>query len=423
MLCIICCLLLNQGHGCTKLVLFFFLQLRAYAKVAQRNNTQAQELANPDYKGYTLPHDAVMHYTNELWNTTRGKVGEGVFTILYSLNILVTLVLLMYLLLSLTAYEVYDRLVKESRLNKIQFAVAAHLAFAYILAFVIAEIVQRAKLPTSALQNWILTLKFIGASLIIAVVFLISICKCIIYYKSATVSKNCTKILVVAVLALLISILTLDITPTILLFFVFPTDTFSLLAIHAALFYTEVMVGTLFWLKCGQSKCKSCVRSNNEETNHYGTFTINSTEREELPADRIPWPLSCRCCGSTLMKHLIVSVIVIFLCALVYFPAIFFFLFLILRNANSGAFDILIKYIPSIAIGFFGIYIRKELLDKEDKDAKLWLKLGELLQLTTEEVKKKTINAKHLKSLKAAYHGTHTRTQQVHVLSRRRYHS
>ena len=88
---------------------FFFLQLRAYAKVAQRNNEQAKYFANPDYKGYTLPQDAVMHYTDELWNTTRGQVGEGVFLYLYLLNILVTMGLLMYFLLSSTAYQVYDR--------------------------------------------------------------------------------------------------------------------------------------------------------------------------------------------------------------------------------------------------------------------------------------------------------------------------
>ena len=91
-------------------------------------------------------------------------------------------------------------------------------------------------------------------------------------------------------------------------------------------------------------------------------------------------------------------------CAFVYFPAIYFFQFLILRNANNGAFDILIKYIPSIAIGFFGIFIRKKILqDKNDKDAKLWLKLGELL--TTEQVNDDNKNEKYLESLRAAYPG------------------
>ena len=82
-----------------------------------------------------------MHYTDELWNTTRGKVGEGVFLYLYLLNILVTMGLLMYFLLSSTAYQVYDRIVEESDLNKIQLEVAAHLAFTYMIFLGISDII------------------------------------------------------------------------------------------------------------------------------------------------------------------------------------------------------------------------------------------------------------------------------------------
>ena len=493
-------------------VCIVFLQLRAYAKVAQRNNEQAKELANPDYKGYTLPQDAVTHYTNELWNTTRGQVGEGMFIYLYVLNIVITLVLVVYLLLSSAAYKVYDHIVEESDLNKIQLEVAAYLAFAYMILFFIADIIQLTKLAF----NWFLIPKFLSAIAITISVVLISAVK---YHKSAPSSKNCTKFLVVAVLASLISILALDITPTTVLFFVFPTDSFSLLAIHIALFYTEVMVGTVFvrWLKCqsGKKRCKSVYNSikekcksrnevrchehtyndtsplvqdtcwpcygtqypppinivkerhNGDQGGHDGDRTEHDGDRAERDGGRAERDDDRAerdddraerdddrakrdggraegdgdgaehdddraehdddraehdgdraehdgdqaehdgdqggCNGCQAFICVITGIVSILACAFVYFPAIYFFQFLILRNANNGAFDILIKYIPSIAIGFFGLFIRKKILrDKDEKDEKLWLKLGELL--TTEEVDKKNKNDKiYLKSLRAAY--------------------
>ena len=381
------------------------LQLKAYAKVAQRDSKQAKEFANPDYKGYTLSQNAVEHYAENLWQTRQGEVGEIVFIYLYALNILITLGWTIYSLsFSTSAYEVYDRIVKESDLNEIQLDVAAHLAFAYLMLLVMSEIIQDTRLPTSF--DYFLFMKYCSIILIVVIVVSISIIKWLysMCCKSDFTSK---KYLVVAVLASAISILSLDITPTTILFFVFPTDTFSLLTIHAALFYTEVMVGTLSWLKCQPVKkrcqsCKSCVSSNNK------TFQELRDVGGDHPAGNNRKHIFCtiaRCCGRMVM-YLIVSVLSIVPCvALVYFPAIYFFQFLILRNANSGAFDILIKYIPSIAIGFFGIYIRKALLykdDKDDKHEKLWLKLGELL--TTEEVNKESKKAKHLESLRTAYH-------------------
>ena len=393
------------------------LQLRAYAKVAQRK--QAKEFANPDYKGYTLSQDAVEHYTDNLWQTHQGEVGEIVFIYLYALNILVTFGWTIFSLsFSTSAYEVYDRIVKESDLNEIQLDVAAHLASVYLMLLVISEIIQETRLPTSF--DYYLFMKYCSLSLIVILAFLIS------SFKYCTSDFTLKKCLVVAVLASAISILALDITPTTILFFVFPTDTFSLLAIHAALFYTEVMVGTLFWLKCQSVKvwcqsggyaaikewcrmvyaliCKSCVSSNNETSQNY--HELRPHVGDGHPAGNSHAKRNVGTITRCKLMYLI-PILLIVPCALVYFPAIYFFQFLILRNANSGAFDILIKYIPSIAIGFFGIYIRKELLykddkdDKDDKDEKLWLKLGELL--TTEEVNKENKKAKHLKSLRAAY--------------------
>ena len=279
-------------------------------------------------------------------------------------------------------------------------------------------IVQRTMLPTK--YDWFLILKICIIAYATAFVLLISTLKCIcICCKSALASKNCTKIWVVAVLVLLISILALDITPTIVLLFVFPTDTFSLLAIHIALFYTEVMVGTVFvrWLKCQsvkewcqsvkewrksvkewrqsvkewcqlvynsiEEKWKSSVPSSEvrlDQLNHDENLPLASQDTGPCYRTQSTSPINIvrqrhngdqgRCNGCKALINFICVIVVQFLsimaCAIVYFPAIYFFQFLILRNTNNGAFDILVKYIPSIAIAFFGIFIRKKIL--QDKD-------------------------------------------------------
>ena len=69
-----------------------------------------------------------------------------------------------------------------------------------------------------------------------------------------------------------------------------------------------------------------------------------------------------------------------------YVSVICFYQFLFLRNLSSNnlGVDIIIKYLPNIAIGAFEFVIKKGTFAKEDKHEKYWLKLGELLlQLTT----------------------------------------
>ena len=71
----------------------------------------------------------------------------------------------------------------------------------------------------------------------------------------------------------------------------------------------------------------------------------------------------------------------------VYLSVMWFYQFLFLRNlSNNLAFDIIIKYIPSVGIAAFGYLIRKGNEKKEDKNEKLWRKLGELLNIPENEL-------------------------------------
>ena len=78
-----------------------------------------------------------------------------------------------------------------------------------------------------------------------------------------------------------------------------------------------------------------------------------------------------------------------------------FYQFLFLRNlSNNLTFDIIIKYVPSVGIAAFGYLIQKGTFSqKEDKNEKLWLKLGELLN-TTDDGHKETDITKHQKIAK-----------------------
>ena len=75
---------------------------------------------------------------------------------------------------------------------------------------------------------------------------------------------------------------------------------------------------------------------------------------------------------------------------IVYISVMWFYQFLFLRNLNNNlAFDIIIKYVPSVGIAAFGYLIQKGTFSKtkkEDKNEKLWLKLGELLNISDDDL-------------------------------------
>lgn len=76
---------------------------------------------------------------------------------------------------------------------------------------------------------------------------------------------------------------------------------------------------------------------------------------------------------------------------LVYVSIIWFYQFLFLRNLtnNNFAFDIMINYVPSVGIAALGYLMQKgtfSKIKKEDKNEKLWLKLGELLNISDDHL-------------------------------------
>ena len=169
----------------------------------------------------------------------------------------------------------------------------------------------------------------------------------------------------VSLLTLAVALLILNILPIILLLFAHPMNTFALLGIHVALFYTETMAGILIINQLKLCKC-SC-RDN------------YSSERQLLiEKDEEDQPSYCTRC-----KIILWAILLLIASGFIYFSVICFYQFLFLRNLSSNnlGVDIIIKYLPSIAIGAFGFGI-KTTFSKKDKYEKMWLKLGELLNST-----------------------------------------
>ena len=75
---------------------------------------------------------------------------------------------------------------------------------------------------------------------------------------------------------------------------------------------------------------------------------------------------------------------------LFYLCMMWFFQLLILRNlGHNTAFSVMIKYVPTAAIGLFGFVVGKSTLihNKADKDGEIfWMKLGELLNFDEEQL-------------------------------------
>ena len=69
-----------------------------------------------------------------------------------------------------------------------------------------------------------------------------------------------------------------------------------------------------------------------------------------------------------------------------------FFQLFILRNLNTDtAFSVMIKYVPTAAIGLFGFVIGKSTLfhsnNGNDDGETFWMKLGELLSIDEEQLR------------------------------------
>ena len=263
--------------------------------------------------------------------------------------------------------------------------------------------------------------------------------------------SNIIRVVLVGLLTHKIVLIILSIFPTLLHLFAQPSNTFALLVIHVALFYTETMTGMLVieqlkkyivriqkllhTCKCCTCTCKCCTCTCKRCT---CTCKHKNTQRSQ---DSTKLLHTCKCCTNTcklkntqrsqdstgeerepiahephteyraitsertvrntkgneednnIIKEvmLLIGVVPMFVgLGIVYVSVMWFYQVLFLRNLNNNlAFDIIIKYVPSAGIAAFGYLIQKGTFSKtkkEDKNEKLWLKLGELLNISDDDL-------------------------------------
>ena len=406
--------------------------------------------ADPDDKGFTFPlashvNDSIASdkNTSTCSSCNRGY-GQCVFTFIYTVNILLSMVLTVFLLPSI--FVAFDTVANKSTFldnpSQVQLMVIALLASLFMIIIYISDIIQSLGnlhcnpqnchvqlLPNHIWRNKLFVLKFVSS----IIIFFLCIVVTNIHYVCFQ-PRNCLNILKmcgVTLLSAFIFTLIRDIFPAILVLFAFPVDTFALLALHVALFYTETMVGTLvvcqsrkFWKSFGE---KIKIKSKN-----YGTTLVKSASDEETDLScaevtrRHPTPNErshlqssqfelLNTVAPTAVLHrpkstrvkikvgngLILRVCRILLCGLgivtfcgtmilFYLCMMSFFQLFILRNNNNTAFAVMIKYVPTAAIGLFGFVIGKSTLfhsnNGNDDGETFWMKLGELLSIDEEQL-------------------------------------
>ena len=407
------------------------------------NNPGVQVLwrADPNDKGFTFP--LTSHSANNscdkntsTWmcilcsSCDRGSCyGLYVFIIIYTVNILLSVVLTVFLLPSI--FVAFDTVANKSTFldnpSQVQLMVIALLASLFMIAIYISDIIQL----VDHTDNPLIWFKVVSSVLILTSCLIITN----IHYVCCQ-PRNCLNILKmcgVTLLSAFIFTLIRDIFPTILVFFAFSVDTFALIALHVALFYTETMVGTVvvcqsrkFWKSFGE-KIKT-------KSKNYGTTPVQSISDEETnlscaeirrrhptlnershlqssqfellnpvaPTAVLPHPKPTRV-KIKFVNSLILCICRILLCGLgiaafcvtmvfFYLCMMSFFQLFILRNLdNNTAFSMMMKYVPTAAIGLFGFVIGKSIMfqdnDGNDDGETFWMKLGELLSIDEEQLR------------------------------------
>ena len=370
----------------------------AYARLTSRPRRQAFWLADPENKAFTFK---VVQKTN---------YGQIVFTIIYTVNVLLSMVLTVFLLPSV--FAAYDTVANRGTFldnpSQVQLMVIALLASLFMIAIYISEVIQLCDTHGSNPLTW---LKFISSILILTSCLTVTN----IHYVCCQPRNflNILKMCGVTLLSAFIFTLIRDIFPTILVFFAFSVDTFALLALHVALFYTETMVGTL--VVCQSHKFWKTLRSkfnNIKMSTRYHHMALDQLTEETEETELSNEFLSVSSAGSDENSHLLQrlkkslalfnnSCVCMFSCVLgvlsfcvavvlFYLCMMWFFQLLILRNlGHNTAFSVMIKYVPTAAIGLFGFVVGKSTLihNKADKDGEIfWMKLGELLNFDEEQL-------------------------------------
>ena len=254
------------------------MQVKAYAKLTNSPTRNAFWLADPVYKGFTF-NVAEKNYS----------YGEIIFILIYTVNIMLSTVLTLFLLP--TIFVAYDSVTNRDTVldnpGQVQLMVIALLASIFVSAFYFSEIYQ----PIDTAVKRQSTNPFFFLKIFSSMVVFIS---CIVFANIHYVCfqpRNCLNIFkmfgVTSVSAFIFSLIR-DTFPAILLMFAFPIDTFALLALHVALFYTETMIGTLvvcqtrkFWKTWKKWKTLRSKFKTRDETNNRRTDLVIQNDNEE----------------------------------------------------------------------------------------------------------------------------------------------
>ena len=435
-------------------------QLRVFAKYAMKSVNGVLKDVDPDCKGFTLPKSAVEPHTHflitENTDDSNEVLGQKLFAYMYTLNAIIALLVGAFLLPSL--FRIYgnadtnNKTFFENKI-KVRFLVVTFLMNTYITLLyaidIFYHILNLGNINLFVLMKVLYGLTTFGLviTFIICYHFICKDCECYCICNC----KGIVKTLLISLLTLALTLLILNLLPFILLLFAHPMNTFALLGIHVALFYTETMAGILItdrlkscskylcdtwctctcdWCECKCDRCTctcdkctctcskcssrpctcehSCkpeesaelrpllgeqngntqppVQANNTQKNKkiYMYACCKLVKLKIIHCCKI-LKLICRCKKN--WKICCCAIVLFIGSGFVYFSVIIFYQFLFLRNLSSNnlGVDIIIKYLPSIAIGAFGFIIRKGTFSKEDKQEKYWLKLGELLNIKDHE--------------------------------------
>ena len=449
----------NCNYSFNMLATVPLTQIKAFGRWANKPGMQVLRQADPDDKGFTFrltshTNNSCDRNTSSSCNPDHGY-GLKVFTIIYTVNILLSMVLTIFLLPSI--FAAFDTVANKSTFlddpSQVQLMVIALLASLFMIAIYICNIIHMSGNLLCVPQNYtdnstvqfspshhiwhnqLFVLKFVSS----VIIFLLCIVVTNIQYVCCQ-PRNCLNILKmcgVTLLSAFIFTLIRDIFPAILLLFAFPVDAFALLVLHVALFYTETMVGTLvvcqsrkFWKSFG-GKIK-------KKSKNYGTAIVSSQSTSDEETD----PLIISCAEirrrhptqnerphlrssqfellnsvaatavlprpkPTRFKMKIDNRLILYICRILmfglgtiafcgsmiifYLCMMSFFQLFILRNLdNNTAFSVMIKYVPTAAIGLFGFVIGKSTLfqnNNSDDDGEIfWMKLGELLSIEEEQL-------------------------------------
>ena len=250
-----------------------YSQLRVFAKYALKGVQGVLEDVDPDCKGFTLPESAVEPHTHflitENTDDSNEVLGQKLFAYMYTLNAIIALLVGAFLLPSL--FRIYDNADTSNEpffenKMKIRFLVVAFLMSTYITLLYAIDIFHHIIYLENI--NLFVFMKVLYGSITYALVInfifcyhcsckdykCCCICKCSCIYNY----KGIIRTLLTSLITLALALLILNILPFILLLFAHPMNTFALLGIHVALFYTETMAGILII-----ERLKSSTNTNN----------------------------------------------------------------------------------------------------------------------------------------------------------------